>query len=159
MPDQFPPEVRKLIMARVRGKDTRPELLVRRALHRAGYRYRLHYPALPGKPDLAFPSRRKVVFVNGCFWHSHCGCSRARIPETNREYWTTKLQRNRQRDAKNLAELKDCGWEAITLWECELKNLDSTVARVIDFLGPAGNASGGNMMVGDRRSRAESVFP
>ena len=88
-------------MARVRAKDTRPELLIRHALHCAGYRYRLHYPDVPGRPDLTFVSRRKVVFVNGCFWHSHAGCSRAKVPGSNREYWIAKLQRNRERDGRN----------------------------------------------------------
>ncbi len=136
MPDRFSPEVRSRIMARVRSKGTKPELVVRRALHRLGYRYRLHRADLPGCPDLTFHLRRKVLFVNGCFWHLHPGCSWARIPVGNRGYWLPKLNGNRKRDLDNLAALKRDGWEVFIVWECELKDWEATLNRVIQFLGP-----------------------
>ena len=113
MPDRYPAEVRSRTMARVRSKDTRPEMAVRQALYRLGYRYRLHRSDLPGKPDLAFASRRKVLFVNGCFWHMHSGCPRARIPQNNRTYWKAKLERNRLRDSSSVAALQNLGWKAL----------------------------------------------
>ena len=136
MADQYSPETRSRIMARVRSRDTRPELLIRRELHRLGYRYRLHRSNLPGRPDLTFPSRRKVLFVNGCFWHMHPGCSRARIPQSNRDFWTAKLERNRLRDARSIEALQHSGWESLTVWECELRNLDSVINRIVSFLAP-----------------------
>ena len=128
-------------MARVRSKGTRPEMLVRQELHRLGYRYRLHRADLSGKPDLTFASRRKVLFVNGCFWHMHPGCPRARVPLNNRDYWMPKLQRNRRRDSENFEALRDRGWEAMVVWECELRDLDKAVIRIASFLGPAGRPS------------------
>jgi len=97
MVDTVTAQVRSRIMAQVKSKDTKPELAVRRLLHRLGYRYRLHRKDLPGRPDLAFPSRRKAIFVNGCFWHGHADCERARLPSSNRDYWLTKLKRNKER--------------------------------------------------------------
>ena len=141
MTDQFPAEVRSWIMARVRSRDTCPEMMVRRALHRLGYRYRLHSSALPGKPDLAFSSRRKVIFINGCFWHMHPGCRRARVPRNNRDYWTAKLERNRLRDHRNVEALQDHGWQSMTVWECELRDLEAAVRRIASFLGPVGKES------------------
>ena len=138
MPDRCSSEERSRIMARVRSKGTRPEMLVRHALHRLGYRYRLHRSDLSGKPDLAFPSRRKALFINGCFWHVHPGCPRARMPQNNQDYWVPKLERNRLRDSENLDALRNRGWEAMTVWECELRDLDSAVARIVSFLGDPG---------------------
>ena len=140
MPDSYSAEVRSRVMASVRSKDTRPEMAVRRELHRLGYRYRLHRPDLPGKPDLAFAARRKALFVNGCFWHLHPGCPRARIPQNNRGYWTAKLERNRIRDSASVEALQGRGWETMTVWECELRDLESAVMRIVSFLGPAGSA-------------------
>ena len=134
MVDTVSPEVRSRIMARVKSKGMKPEMAVRRLLHGLGYRYRLHRPDLPGKPDLAFPSRRKVVFVNGCFWHNHAGCPRVRIPATNREYWVAKLERNRTRDERNLALLAEQGWAAMTVWECELRDMPAAAERLTEFL-------------------------
>ena len=134
MVDTVSPEVRSRIMARVKSKGMKPEMAVRRLLHGLGYRYRLHRPDLPGKPDLAFPSRRKVVFVNGCFWHNHAGCPRVRIPATNREYWVAKLERNRTRDERNLALLAERGWAAMTVWECELRDMPAAAERLTEFL-------------------------
>lgn len=121
-------------MAQVKSKGMKPEMQVRRLLHGLGYRYRLHRKDLPGRPDLVFPSRRKVVFVNGCFWHKHSGCPRVRIPSTNRDYWQTKLERNRSRDERNIALLQEDDWEVMTVWECELRDLPAATERLVAFL-------------------------
>ena len=134
MVDTVSPEVRSRIMARVKSKGMKPEMAVRRLLHGLGYRYRLHRPDLPGRPDLAFPSRRKVVFVNGCFWHNHAGCPRVRVPSSNREYWVAKLERNRARDERNLTLLEEQGWAAMTVWECELRDMPAAAERMTEFL-------------------------
>ena len=121
-------------MARIRGKDTGPEMRVRRLVHEMGYRYRLHRRNLPGVPDLAFSSRRKVIFVHGCWWHGHdCPGGRKR-PKTNKSYWLPKLERNRTRDAANQAELRARGWDALVLWECQLKDTAGLRKRIGDFL-------------------------
>ena len=134
MVDTVSPEVRSRIMARVKSKDTRPELLLRRLLHGLGYRYRLHRRDLPGRPDIVFPSRKKVVFVNGCFWHSHSGCPRATRPVANREYWLAKLKNNSERDERNLSLLEESGWQTATVWECQLADLEAVAQRMTKFL-------------------------
>lgn len=116
-----PPLTRAQTMARVKGRDTGPERLVRRALWAAGLRYRLHAADLPGRPDLVFRGRLVALFVHGCFWHQHAGCPRARLPRDNAEYWQAKLARNQARDAAALAALAALGWRALVVWECELK--------------------------------------
>ena len=121
-------------MGRVRAKGTKPELLVRQLAHSMGYRFRLHHDRMPGRPDLVFTRRRKVIFVHGCFWHSHDGCSKATIPATNREFWTLKLARNRERDHENLSALSQTGWEALVVWECETKDREALSARIRRFL-------------------------
>lgn len=121
-------------MARVKSKNTKPELTVRRLLHGLGYRYRLHRKDLPGKPDLTFPSRRKAVFVHGCFWHGHADCKKARPPSSNRDFWLTKLRRNRERDERNLALLQESGWGTMVVWECELTDMDAVSQNLIAFL-------------------------
>ena len=121
-------------MAQVKSKGMKPEMRVRRLLHGLGYRYRLHRKDLPGRPDLVFPSRRKVVFVNGCFWHKHSDCPRVRIPATNRDYWLTKLERNRSRDERNIALLQEDDWAVMTVWECQLRDFRPTAERLISFL-------------------------
>ena len=136
MVDHVSPEVRSRIMASVRAKGTKPEMVVRRALHRLGYRYRIHRKDLPGRPDLTFVSRKKVLFINGCFWHLHPGCPRAKIPISNHGFWVQKLKRNRSRDADNIMSLQKLGWDTMTVWECELRDLDSALNRVVLFLGP-----------------------
>lgn len=120
-------------MSRVKHKGTAPEMVVRRLLFSLGYRYRLHLKNLPGTPDIVFPSRRKVIFVNGCFWHYH-GCAFSHIPSYRREYWGPKLERNKQRDQEATYQLNAEGWSVITVWECELKNLDELKHRLIHFL-------------------------
>ena len=123
-------------MRAVKGRDTGPELAVRRMLHARGYRYRLHRRDLPGAPDLTFPSRRKVVFVHGCFWHGH-SCPRGdRMPKTNTDYWRRKIGRNRERYEGQQAALRDAGWGVLTVWECELRREDELAARLEAFLGP-----------------------
>lgn len=129
-------------MARVKGKDTKPELRVRRLLHALGYRFRLHRRDLPGTPDLVFPGRRAVIFVHGCFWHRHPdpGCWRARLPKSRPEFWIPKLEANAARDAVNLAALAALGWRVLTIWECETtpRGAQELAARARAFLGPPG---------------------
>lgn len=134
MVDTVSAEERSRIMSRIRSKDTKPEMAVRRILHRLGYRYRLHRPDLPGRPDLTFPSKKKVIFVNGCFWHNHHGCAKARIPSSNRDYWQTKLEKNRIRDSRNLILLKRGGWTPLTIWECELSDPAALTEKLTAFL-------------------------
>lgn len=128
------PSVRRRTMQAVKSKDTKPEMTVRRITHVMGYRYRLHGENLPGKPDLVFASRRKVIFVHGCFWHGH-DCRRgARTPKTNRDYWQAKIARNRTRDGKACAALVDAGWDVLTIWECETREpdvLQNTLSRFL----------------------------
>jgi DNA mismatch endonuclease (patch repair protein) len=124
-------------MRQIRSKDTSPELALRRLVFRMGYRFRLHRKDLPGKPDLVFSGRKKVVFLHGCFWHQHPGCREGRVPSTRREYWEPKLARNQERDAFAQAALKSLGWGVLTLWECELaKNPAAISGELRRFLGP-----------------------
>jgi len=122
MVDSFSPAERSRIMAAVKGKDTSPEMVVRRLVHGMGYRYRLHVKRLPGTPDLVFPRLGKVIIVNGCFWHGHT-CGRCRIPATRRGYWVGKIERNRVRDRRTRRWLARLGWRVLVIWECQ------TVAR------------------------------
>jgi len=134
MTDVFPSEKRSWIMSRVREKNTSPELKVRSLIHRLGFRFRLHRKDLPGKPDLVFPSRKKVIFVNGCFWHGH-DCARGnRLPKTNWEYWVEKIHRNIERDANHQSNLKALGWDVLVVWECEIKDTKELAKRIDDFL-------------------------
>lgn len=121
-------------MRAIRSKNTGPELAVRSLAHRLGYRFRLHRKNLPGTPDLVFVSRRKVIFVHGCFWHGH-DCKRARIPTANREFWVEKIAKNQGRDEASLTALASAGWKALVLWQCELKDADGIEARMRQFLG------------------------
>ncbi len=139
--DVFSPEKRSAVMARVKGRDTGPERLVRRLLHGAGYRFRLQGTGLPGRPDLVFTRRRTVVFVHGCFWHGHDCARGARQPKANAAYWLGKIDRNRVRDAAVGAELAARGWTALTVWECELKQPDAVLGRLREALGPARQAT------------------
>ncbi len=126
-------EQRSERMSRVRSKDTKAELAVRRLVFSMGYRYRLHRRDLPGSPDLVFPSRRKVIFVHGCFWHRHPGCGR--MPKSRQDFWEPKLEANRQRDERNMTALRDDGWDACVIWECELKDMAEVEGRIRRFLG------------------------
>jgi DNA mismatch endonuclease (patch repair protein) len=129
------PEQRSAVMRAVKSRDTKPEMIVRRAAHALGYRFRLHRKDLPGSPDLVFPSRKKAIFVHGCFWHGHDCARGARMPKANADYWTAKIGRNVARDARVKGELASLGWETLTIWECELKagGIDE---RLGGFLGP-----------------------
>ena len=128
------PEVRRRTMQAVKSKDTAPELLVRRLAHRMGYRFRVHRKDLPGKPDLVFPGRRKAIFVHGCFWHGHDCARGARVPKSNRGYWTKKIARNKERDRAACAALEHSCWTYLILWECELGNEKGLRAQVRNFL-------------------------
>lgn len=132
--DKISPEKRSWVMSQVKSRNTRPEIFVRSLLHRLGYRFRIHRPDLPGKPDIVLPKYRTVIFVHGCFWHSHEGCKRARMPAANNSYWKQKLARNMDRDAHNKDSLKSLGWNVIIIWECELKNMELLRARLLDCL-------------------------
>lgn len=134
MTDTMSPEKRSRRMALVRSADTKPEMVVRRLAHRMGYRYRLHCRDLAGTPDLVFRSRRAVVFVHGCFWHRHHGCPLARIPKSRVEFWTAKLEGNRERDARKIAALEEAGWRVLVVWECETKDKELLGERLRQFL-------------------------
>lgn len=120
-------------MRAIRGKGMKPEMVVRRLVHAMGHRFRLHRNDLPGKPDLVFPSRKKVILVNGCFWHSH-GCRIAHIPKSNLHYWRSKLARNKARDRRSLRSLKAAGWRVLVVWECQVKRLPKVIRRIKRFL-------------------------
>jgi len=134
MTDVFTPEKRRSIMATVHGRNTSPEKRVRSMLHKLGYRFRLHATSLPGRPDIVLPRYRKVVFVHGCFWHQHPGCSRASTPTTNREFWLAKLQGNVARDLLVQQQLKEVGWQFMVVWECELRRPQDVEDRLRQFL-------------------------
>lgn len=123
-------------MALIRNRNTKPELVVRRFLHALGYRYRLHQKGLPGAPDLVFRSRKTIIFVHGCFWHAHEGCKVAHQPESRSAYWAEKFERNKARDRKNEQALREVGWNVLTVWECEIKDLSSLERRLAPALGP-----------------------
>ena len=138
MVDVVSPEVRSRMMAGIRGKDTKPELLVRRGLHRAGLRFKLHDRTLPGRPDLVFPRYRAVLFVNGCFWHGH-KCHLFKWPTTRTDFWRAKISRNKVVDRRALAALQKSGWRVGTVWECALKGRErldplQVIAECIDWL-------------------------
>jgi DNA mismatch endonuclease (patch repair protein) len=124
------------MMAGIRGRNTKPEMTLRRGLHRAGFRYRLHVADLPGKPDLVFPARRAAVFVHGCYWHRHEGCHWCSIPGSNQAFWDAKFESNVRRDAKHVARLAAGGWRIAVVWECALRPTDAaaTVRRVAQWL-------------------------
>jgi DNA mismatch endonuclease (patch repair protein) len=121
-------------MRAFKKRDTLPELAVRRIAHRLGYRFRLYRTDLPGTPDLVFPARRKVIFVNGCFWHSH-GCRLSKLPASNHTYWVPKLRRNKERDQRNLDRLTSDGWSCLVIWECETRDSPTLERRIRTFLG------------------------
>jgi DNA mismatch endonuclease (patch repair protein) len=129
--DKLDPERRSANMARVRGKDTNPEMRVRRVANRMGLRFRLHRKDLPGKPDLVFPKHRLAVFVHGCFWHRHPGCARASMPSTRVEFWRAKFDANVIRDARQQAALDALGWKVLVLWECGVKE-DAKIERALE---------------------------
>jgi DNA mismatch endonuclease (patch repair protein) len=122
-------------MAKIGAKDTKPELVIRSALHKIGYRFRLHKKDLPGKPDIVLPKYKTVIFVHGCFWHQHSGCKKATIPKNNHNFWKEKLSRNIKRDQENQLKLKQLGWKVIIIWECDIKrDFRGTIMQIIDCL-------------------------
>ena len=135
MADTVSKSERSRIMAAVKSKDTTPELLVRKLVHGLGYRYRLHVQSLPGTPDLVFPGSRKIINVNGCFWHMH-GCARCRVPSSRRAYWIAKMRRNAARDKRTQRELRQSGWQVMVIWECQISaaRLDRLRAKIAAFL-------------------------
>lgn len=135
--DVYGPEKRSAVMRQVKGRDTTPELVVRKALTRLGARYRLHRKDLPGNPDIVLPGRRLALFVHGCFWHGHDCVRGGRVPKANRDYWIGKVGRNRARDVRTRGELEALGWRVETIWECELKDGAALEARLKGLVGPA----------------------
>ncbi|MDF0730187.1 very short patch repair endonuclease [Pseudomonas entomophila] len=133
--DTLTPSERSTRMAGVKAKDTKPEMLVRRLLYALGFRYRLHERDLPGCPDIVFRGRKKAIFVHGCFWHRHEGCPLARWPKSRLEFWIPKLEGNRARDVRNQLQLQSQGWDALVIWECELKDLNLLEKKLNGFLG------------------------
>ncbi|WP_342250709.1 very short patch repair endonuclease [Sphingomonas sp. OTU376] len=136
MADTLSPAERSARMSRVKGKDTKPEWVVRRLVHQMGFRYRLHDSSLPGKPDLVFRSRHKVIFVHGCYWHRHpdAGCKLARLPKSRLDFWAPKLEANAQRDARHVAALEADGWQILVVWECEIRDIEHTRNKLRSFL-------------------------
>jgi DNA mismatch endonuclease (patch repair protein) len=133
--DTLTPAERSERMSRVRSRDTVPEITVRQLVHSLGYRYRLHDSTLPGKPDLVFRSRRKVIFIHGCFWHRHSDrCPLTRLPKSRLHFWTTKLEENHKRDEKNRRRLLAAGWRSLVVWECQLNRPDILTRRITRFL-------------------------
>lgn len=135
MTDVLNPQQRSKCMSRIRNKNTTPELVVRSLVHRMGFRFRLHRKDLPGNPDMVLPCYRKIIFVNGCFWHHHRNCKYATMPSTRRKFWENKLFGNIVRDKKNIYTLKRMDWLVLTVWECEIKNnYDNLVNKIERFL-------------------------
>ena len=134
MTDSLNPFRRSENMRRIKAKDTKPEMVVRKLLHSMGYRYRLHAKDLPGKPDVVFRRLKRVVFVHGCFWHQHSECREGRLPGTRPEYWIPKLGRNVERDKIHVASLAQAGWQVLTLWECQLSDVNALKQTLRAFL-------------------------
>ncbi|WP_242415542.1 very short patch repair endonuclease [Sphingomonas panni] len=128
---------RSELMRRVKGKDTKPELVVRRLLHKLGYRFRLHRKDLPGRPDIVLPKFRTAIFVHGCFWHRHPGCRKASTPKTRADFWQAKFDANVARDERNVADLSSAGWMVVTVWECETKSIDDLRVQLTEALAKA----------------------
>jgi len=136
MSDHLTPAQRSAHMARIKRSNTKPELIVRRLLHGLGYRFRIQWKAAPGRPDVAFPRRKKLVLVHGCFWHQHEECRLAHVPETRRAFWQEKFDRNLARDTRDLDRAYAEGWDVLTVWECETKDSNDLEERLRGFLGP-----------------------
>jgi DNA mismatch endonuclease (patch repair protein) len=136
MVDRLSTKARSALMSRVRTRNTAPELAVRSALHRNGYRFRLKRAGLPGRPDVILPGRMKVIFVHGCFWHGH-SCKRGALPASNQDFWRGKIAGNRERDRRVVKQLRALGWRSLILWECELKDAAKVVRRLVKFCDDA----------------------
>ena len=138
MADVHTPEQRSYNMSQIKGRDTKPEKTLRSLLHRNGFRFRIHYSKLPGRPDIVLPKYRSVIFVHGCFWHRHPGCRYAYTPKSRTEFWNEKLNGNVERDRENISLLRKAGWYPIIVWECELnKNADAVLTKISDVLTKA----------------------
>lgn len=154
MADTRTEEQRRRIMQSVKGRDTGPEIAVRRLLHKAGYRYRLHVKVLPGSPDIVFPGRRKVIFVHGCYWHGH-GCRKGQLPKSKLDFWSGKIEANRARDARKEGELQVAEWEVMTVWQCEIADTDALASRLREFLdGTESDRHSEPSPVGSKSSKA-----
>lgn len=134
MADTMSKAERSRRMAMVRGKNMKPEVAVRKLVHGLGYRYRLHKKDLPGMPDMVFKSKKKVIFVHGCFWHRHDNCKLARLPKSRLDFWKTKLEGNKKRDEENQKRLNEMGWEYLVIWECEVKDKQNIRDKIQSFL-------------------------
>ncbi|MDO3641217.1 very short patch repair endonuclease [Mucilaginibacter sp. L3T2-6] len=136
MTDIHSSEIRSFNMSRIRSKNTTPERIIRAFLFSHGFRYRIHYKKLPGKPDIVLPKYKTVIFVNGCFWHGHENCRYFSIPKTRSEYWSGKIEKNKSKDRDAVFKIRDSGWDVIVIWECELKRLraEETLNRIFDSL-------------------------
>lgn len=132
--DKISIEKRSANMRAIRSTNTKPEMLVRRLVHSLGYRYRLHRKDLPGKPDLVFPAKKKVILVHGCFWHQHSACREGRPPKSNSSFWDAKLKRNVERDTLNVMKLTELGWKSLIVWECEIENSNDLQEKITNFL-------------------------
>lgn len=133
MPDVYDPHKRSWIMSRIRSRNTGPEVLVRSLIHRMGYRFRLHHRKLPGHPDIVLARHRKVVFVNGCFWHGHENCRRSKLPSTNADFWSSKIARNKERDAEAMRMLSALGWRTLVIWQCETRDRQKLLETLTAF--------------------------
>jgi DNA mismatch endonuclease (patch repair protein) len=136
MADVHDKETRSYNMSQIKGKNTRPEILVRKFLFSKGFRYRLHVKSLPGKPDIVLPKYKTIIFINGCFWHGHENCKYYVVPKTRTEWWLDKINGNKQKDGENFLQLSESGWKIVTIFECELKgnNLNNTLTKLLDEL-------------------------
>ena len=132
--DPLTPEQRKKTMQHVKDKDTGPEMTIRRLVHKMGYRYGLHRKDLPGKPDMVFTSRKKIIFIHGCFWHGHNCKSGRKKPRTNENYWVSKIEKNKKRDVINRKKLKEMGWNILVIWECEINDILKIKNKIEQFL-------------------------
>jgi DNA mismatch endonuclease, patch repair protein len=136
MVDRLTPQQRSVLMARIRRSNTKPEIIVRQLLHRLGYRFRVQLKGVPGRPDVAFPRRRKIIQIHGCFWHAHDSCATFRMPKSRTDFWQAKFAQNKARDARLEKAAREAGWDVLTLWECRLKNEVGLVDELTNFLGP-----------------------
>jgi DNA mismatch endonuclease, patch repair protein len=160
MVDVLTPEQRQLNMSRVRGRDTKPEMTIRRGLHARGLRYRLHDKRLPGRPDLVFPRFRVAVFVHGCFWHSH-GCGLSKLPATRQDFWKQKLEGNAARDLAAINTLRSLGWRVLVVWECALRgprrmNSDDAIEWAARYI-KSGSEPYSELVAATRRSSADAL--
>lgn len=160
MVDVVDRETRSRMMANIRGRDTKPEMMVRRMLHAAGYRFRLHHRLMPGRPDIVLPKHRVAIFVHGCFWHRHEGCRLCTTPATRPAFWRDKFSANVERDARNIASLVASGWRVATIWECALKDKGSAewATALVEWIGtPMGNADQTIVIGAERTASQQSL--